>query len=189
MTQHLPPALARARLIGAGHQLAHLTNLIVVAYRELAKNQSGIPSGGDGAHGKGDHADPTGAMATGRPDPARAAFDELDRLVRRIAADISDALRIARQWQPPRGQWRDALATEAAQALADDPWCESCLRVGSMSPTRTPGSRLCRWCEDTLRALGRRGQIPTWLVERHAQGRRITEDDLTRARSQMRKGA
>lgn len=199
MTQHLSPTTAALRLRQAVHDLTELAALITVAYRELAKNQPGIASGGDGAHGKGGHADPTGTMAISPgKDPARARLDELDHLVRTIAGSrperpgaISEALRIARQWQPPRGQWRDALATEAAAKLGvdDRPGCRCCAQLNRYEPTREGGT-LCDWCDRWVRDIAGSTTtswlLPRWFVERHAQGRRITTRDRANAEAEWR---
>lgn len=152
------------------------------SWANLEANQPGYPNSGEGRMTSAYHSDPAGDLATatldGNPDEARRARDHLDQLLVRIARDITDAHRIVCQWQPPNDAIRKHLTAEAA-AHESDTWCTSCSRVGSLSPRRHNGGQLCRWCEDTARALNAQ-QPPVSLVEKHAQGRRITQADLER---------
>lgn len=152
--------------------------------RTLAELQPGYPTGGGGPGRRNDVSDPTGELATGGAagDPVRQAYDELETALAQAAAALLRAQTVVRAWRPPAGQWRDSLTDQATAALANsnDPWCQSCLRVARFVPPRTQGSRLCRWCGDMARAC-ERDVPPLQLVERHAQGRRITDADVRRA--------
>lgn len=152
--------------------------------RTLAELQPGFPSGGNGPGRRNDVSDPTGELATGGAagDPVRRAQDELEQALAQAAGALLRAQAIVRTWRPPAGRWRDSLTDQASAALANsnDPWCQSCLRVNRFVPPRTEGSRLCRWCSDMARTCGRE-LPPLQLVERHAQGRRITDADIRRA--------
>lgn len=150
----------------------------------LSELQPGYPSGGAGPGRRNDVADPTGQLATGgaAADPVRQAQDELELALAQAAGALMRARALVRTWRPPSDQWRDSLTDQATAALANtnDPWCQSCLRVTRFVPPRTQGSRLCRWCSDMARTCGR-DLPPLQLVERHAQGRRITDHDIERA--------
>ena len=152
--------------------------------RTLAELQPGYPTGGAGPGRRNDVSDPTGQLATGgaAADPVRQAQDELDLALAQAAGALMRARALVRTWRPPAGQWRDSLTDQATAALANnnDPWCQSCLRAARFVPPRTQGSRLCRWCSDMARTCGR-DLPPLQLVERHAQGRRITDKDIERA--------
>ena len=175
-------------LLAAHAELTRLCRDITRAIDTLDECQPGYPSGGtDGPGGLGSHSDRTGDLAArtldGHPDQARRDRDDLDHLTRRIAGDVRDASDIARRWLPPSTKWRDALATEAATSThADDAWCTSCLRVGSLTPRRSGGGTLCRWCQDVGREVG--GELPIWLVEKRRQGGRVTQADIDRARQE-----
>ena len=152
--------------------------------RTLSELQPGYPTGGAGSGSRNDVSDPTGELATGgaAADPVRQAQDELERALAQAAGALLRAQAVVRAWRPPAGRWRDSLTDQATAALANsnDPWCQSCLRVNRFVPPRTQGSRLCRWCSDVARTCGR-DLPPLQLVERHAQGRRITDKDIERA--------
>jgi len=158
--------------------------LLPLVLRTLSELQPGYPTGSAGGGGRNDVADPTGELATGRAaaDPVRQAQDELDLALAQAAGALMRAQAVLRAWRPPAGRWRDSLTDQATAALANanDPWCQSCLRANRFVPPRTQGSRLCRWCSDMARTCGR-DLPPLQLVERHAQGRRITDGDIRRA--------
>lgn len=175
----------RHTLIAANNLLTELIQHIGLAIDTLDECQPGYPTGGnDGPSGRGGHSDRTGDLATRtHPDIARQARDALDHLTNRITNDIRDLDALTRRWTPPSSKWRDALATEAA-TTHEDTWCTSCIRVGSLTPTRTPGSRLCRWCEDMTRELT--NTPPEWLVEKRRQGGRINSIDIAKAKRDAR---
>jgi hypothetical protein len=184
VTQHLSPALARRKLEAAAVVLGELTDDVEAAIALLVDSQPGYPSGDGGPRGKGAVSDRTGSLAVAPPDAARSDLDWLCRLLDRACADLADAARIAHRWQPPSPRWREVLATEAAADLGNDGACTSHLRVQKVVPPRTAGSQLCRWCEDMKRDLG--GMPPTWLVDRHDQGRRLSTLDVAKARREVR---
>jgi len=184
---HVPLNKHRAQLAASASLLRLVAERLPTAWQLLQECQPGYPSGGDGANGKGSVSDRTGNLATTeRPDLARRDLDDLDRLLQRLAVVVVDVSDIVRRWQPPSAQWRDALSTEAASSFRDDD-CRSCLRVGVHSPRRAEGGDLCRWCADWKRALGRAGDLPVWFVELHAQGKRVTDAHVMRAKAEMRK--
>ena len=156
---------------------------LVACLKLLADLQPGYPSGTTGPGQRNAVSDPVGELATGRAatDPARKALDELGSDLHKAEQLMAHAMRIVNAWQPPTGRWRGNLADKAANELANsnDPWCKSCLRVGVLTPPRTTGGNLCRWCQDMARATNLE-LPPKALVEKHAQGRRITDRDVRR---------
>lgn len=196
-------------------RIARIRDHIADTYRELPTAwqllhdaQPGYPTGGnDGPRGRGGHSDRTATLATTtRPDAAQRALDELatqlDRLHRHANAAATTsgpdqtrhvtacsqaaarALAATHAWQPPTRRWRQALATEAARHAPPD-GCRSHARVGTWEP-RQRGD-LCAWCHGVKQAIGRRGDLPIWLVDKRASGRRIVQSDIARARTEMRK--
>lgn len=131
-------------------------------------------SGGGGGSSKGSHSDPTGRLVERHTEPwgvDRAAADKqrADRLVRELADLVKD-------WAPSN----KATAHMATQASDSCPpgSCESCHRDGGhRTPARTTGSRMCKWCENWARELSV-DMPPLMLVERHHQGRKITDKDV-----------
>ena len=158
-----------------------------VAWQLLHDAQPGYPSGGDDVRSSSGISDRTGRLATAEvADFARRDLDDLDRLLSRIADDVVFVADIVRRWQPPSAKWREALSTEAAKNFVAKE-CRSCLRVGHHSyDLRSPGSLLCRWCEDWKRELGRKGDLPLWFVQIHANGRRPNSKEVQRARAEMK---
>lgn len=175
---------ARRDATACVHLAVDVERHLPLVLRTLADLQPGYPTGGAGPGQRNQVADPTGELATGGAagDPARQALDELEDTLAQAAACLLRAQTLVRAWRPPAGRWRDSLTDQATAALANsnDPWCQSCLRVSRFVPPRTQGSRLCRWCADMARTCGR-DLPPLQLVERHAQGRRITDADIRRA--------
>lgn len=184
---HAPLSKHRAQLAASVALLGSIADRLPVAWQLLQDAQPGYPAGGGGGSGgKGTVSDRTGNLATTeRPDVARRDLDDLDRLLQRLAVVVVDCADIVRRWQPPSAAWREALSTEAAASFRDTD-CRSCLRAGVHSPRREEGGDLCRWCADWKRELGRAGDLPVWFVELHAQGRRITEVHVARAKQEMR---
>lgn len=172
-------AQIRNDLAHARHLLAVVDLSIAIALRQLADAQPGYPTGGDGTRTSGTISDRTGHLATGGAahDPARRARDNLADLAHRIADDMNDLHRIVQAWRPPTHKWRHHLATETDHV--PDLGCVSCRRTGTYEPRRSEGGDLCRWCQDIARLLGKR-LPPIELVERHHQGKRITDADLRR---------
>lgn len=172
-------AQIRNDLANAHHLLTLIDLSVAVALRQLADAQPGYPSGGDGTRSGGTVSDRTGNLACGgaAADPARRARDAVADLAHRIAADMADLHRIVQAWRPPTEKWRHHLATETDHV--PDLGCVSCRRIGTYEPRRSEGGELCRWCQDIARHLGKR-LPPLELVERHAQGKRITDADLRR---------
>lgn len=68
------------------------------------------------------------------------------------------------------------LATKANDVCPSG-CCESCWRVGTRSPTKNPGGAMCRWCGDMARGL-ELDMPPVLLVEKHAQGKQVTDRDV-----------
>lgn len=192
-TTHSPLTLHQTRLAAATHLLARLATQLATAWTCLHDYQPGYPGTGNGPTTKSGHSDRTGTLATrnlsGTPDQTRVDLDNLNHLLTRITRDILDATDIVTRYSPPTQTLRRVLATDAAADLnrrSTDTWCTSCIRVGSMAPQRKEGGTLCRWCSDLSRALGG-ATPPKNLVERHAQGRRITEQDITKAKQDIAK--
>ena len=160
------------------------------AVASLHDNQPGIRSASDGPSGRGWHSDPAGDLAVDqldghRPDPARAALDEVSALF----ATVDDATirldHLLRNWAGPSTKWRDALATEAAAKLNDEHnWCRSHSRAGVMEPAEYANGAQCRWCKDYSRDLG--ADPPVWMIEKHDRGKRITTADMTRAKREAK---
>lgn len=179
----------RARLDLMAALLAVTTAKLPQSWANLQNAQPGYPTGSNGP-GSGGPSDRTGTLAVnaadGHPDPARAALDDLDGHLRQAWHHLAAAQRITVAWADPPPKWRQALTTEAAQTFRDSD-CRLHLAVGCHTPRRPEGGDLCRWCADTKRAIGRAGDLPSWLVDKNARGQRISQTDIERARSQMRK--
>ena len=188
-----PPALHHRRLTTAETLLVASLPKLCGTFNVLEQAQPGYPSGGDnGRSVKGDHSDRTGDMASRRLDdgvePCTRDLNELDAACARIAKDVTLVADIIRRWPArPNPDWAKALRDEAAASLntSTDRWCASHLAVGSMEPTRTGGSRLCRWCEDLARTL-KVSEPPAELVEKLARGQRITTGDVDKARKALK---
>lgn len=185
-----PPRLHHARLTAATHLLTAALPRLTEALTNLADAQPGYHTGGNtggntGSTTTGGHTDRTATLAIAPTDPATHDLHTAHTLATRIATDTLALTDIIRRWANPTTTWRNSLATEAARTHTDTT-CRSCLRIGVMTPRRPEGGDLCRWCADTRRAIDRPGDIPTWLLELHHQGRRITTRDITNARNQMR---
>lgn len=97
---------------------------------------------------------------------------DLERTVARLA-DLVDRL-------APSNKAADHLASQASDACPPG-CCESCFRDGGhRTPSRTPGSKLCKWCQNWCYELG--GDMPPlMLVQRHNRGQRITDRDIRTA--------
>lgn len=179
-TKPMSPKFALARHRTTMQLMALIDPKLAKAVDMLADSQPGYPSAGDGMSSGGGHSDPTATLALA-PDQARTDQDRLNMLVARIARDVKELDNVVRCWQPPGAKWREVLETDAASRLNDDgSWCETHRRANNLERTRRDGGRQCRWCEDVTRDLG--FDPPLWLVEKRIQGRKITNQDLARAK-------
>lgn len=173
----------------------------IAAVRARLEEMMGTIPSSSGGGGKGGHSDRTGSLAFRQrinpndpdyghlADVARRDADELDQLelrfiyrsnrnmpVDRIVQQIEA---IVRRWEPLTEAQADGLRTKGDDSGSG--WCQSHWRVGSHEPPRTPGSTLCRWCEDWVRALTNPNgewrldleMPPVNMVTLHAQGRRV----------------
>ena len=105
-------------------------------------------------------------------DTHGALHADLERTIRHLA-DLVDRL-------APNTKAQSHLASQATDTGCPEGWCESCWRDNHHhSPTRSPGGRMCRWCEDAARHLGV-DLPPLTLVAKHNRGQRITDRDLRR---------
>lgn len=173
---------------------------VAIVRARLAEMTGEMPST-EGGGGKGSHSDRTGSLAFRQQispehpdlghlaDIARRDADELDRLEllviyrgnRRlpVANLLADIDRILTRWQPLTDTQAEGLRTKGDDSGAG--WCQSHWRVGSQEPPRTAGSRMCRWCEDWVRALTDPDgdwaldldMPPVNMVRLRAQGRRV----------------
>lgn len=185
MTSLIPPGRAHSQAQAWSPLLKRIQRNIAAAVRSIHDNQPGYPSQSDSRGGKGGHSDPTSNLAFA-DDPAREAGEEVTALVGRITTDLQRLEKLASNWSGPSDRYREVLATDAAAKLDDEgSWCQAHQRAGSLERTRRDNGRLCRWCEDVRRDIG--GDPPVWLVEKRAQGRKITEADVARAKRE-RKG-
>lgn len=132
----------------------------------------GYPSGGtSSSSGSGDR---TGTLATrhAESDPHGALRRDLEKWVR-DGANLIDRL-------APSNAAADHLATKASDACPPG-CCESCFRDGGhRSPTKNPGGKMCKWCQDYARELNM-DMPPVMLVLRHNRGQRITDKDIRTA--------
>lgn len=142
-------------------------------------------TGGYLAHWHDEHA-PTASThperhALGGHDEAARDIDALIKALTGASTRMLTARRIAEKWGVTR------IGAKVTTNPRDDLWCTSCLRVNNPEPRRKQGGQLCEWCSKTLRhlnairaELGRPAvtALPIPAVEKHAQGRRITETDL-----------
>lgn len=153
------------------------------AIRNSALFLDGYPAGGSGGgistesggrtetlglkHAYGHEVKEDGPMS-GPDDKHGALRRRIERWVRE-GADLCDHL-------APSNRAQSHMQTLASDACPSG-CCESCWRVGTKTPTRNPGGRLCRWCGDMARTLDM-DDPPRMLVEKHAQGRVITDRDV-----------
>lgn len=123
----------------------------------------GVSGGGTGEWG------PTVTIAlTLAQDEAVRDSRRLDKLMLLMAArcrhaqpitqQLSEVIDICDRWAPTAK--RKTALEDNLRAAANDQLntvkhndCQSCIRAGAREPARTEGSRLCRWCEDWVRAL------------------------------------
>ena len=77
-----------------------------------------------------------------------------------------------REFEPPSDHQADGLRVHGDDSGAG--WCQSHWRVGSTQPPRTGGSKLCRICEEWVRAMRSAGHDvefpPREAVDGHARG-------------------
>lgn len=114
------------------------------------------------------------ASNTGGPDPGQTD------LARQADHDRQTLIRTIRDLDTASRTIRSILNEWAPQPLTStlDLWCENCSRHGINEPRAGDGSRNCRWCNDVHRAYD---CWPTGkLVNLHAKGRRITEQEYRR---------
>lgn len=132
--------------------------------------RDGYPASSGGAGGSGEsRTQRIAERHVDKGDPHGALHREMERVVERLA-DLVDRL-------APSNAAADHLASKASDACPAGR-CESCFRDGGhLSPTRTAGSRMCRWCEETARTLAL-DLPPLMLVQRHNRGQRITDRDV-----------
>lgn len=187
MTQPITPGRGYVLATAFAKRALRIARHASPAIRALHDAQPGIRSTGDGPSGRGGHSDPTGDMATtGHPDPARAVLEEVTALFATLDTASARLDHLLRNWAGPSQKWRKALATEAAEHLGDDRgWCIDCRSAGTMTPARTENAARCRWHEDIHRDLG--APAPQWLTDRHLQGRRISTEDIARAKRERKK--
>jgi hypothetical protein len=121
------------------------------------------------AHAYGNEKE-NGAM-TGPNDAHGATRRQLERCIDQLA-DLVDQL-------APSNKAADHLRTSASDACPDG-CCQPCWRTGTRTPTKNPGGRMCRWCNDTARALDM-DEPPHVLVDKHTRGVRITDRDVRMA--------
>lgn len=186
MTKAIPPGRAHTLARAFEIRITRIRRHTNPAIRALHDNQPGYPSTNtDGGRGGGGHSDPTGNLAFA-PDPARATLDEVSTLFDTIDQATIRLDHLLRNWAGPSKKWQDALASEAAEHLGDDRgWCIDCRSAGTMTPARTENAARCRWHEDIHRDLG--VPAPQWLTDRHLQGRRISTEDIARAKRERKK--
>lgn len=138
---------------------------------KLSEMTGEMPSS-DGGGGKGGHSDRVASLAfrhTIHPDDDMRG-EHSDVATRELAqiSELEQAImvRARRGGNPALLLFRLDLAlrrceltdrqAEGLRVRADDSgagWCQSHYRVNAQVPPRTPGGRLCRWCEDWVRAL------------------------------------
>lgn len=186
MTQPISPGRAHTLTRVVEKRAVRMARHANRALRSLHDAQPGFRSGGDGQPtGRGGHSDPTADLAF-NPDPARAALEEVTQLFATLDAVTVRLDHLLRNWAGPSKKWQDALASEAAEHLGDDRgWCIDCRSAGTMTPARTENAARCRWHEDIHRDLG--APAPRWLTDRHLQGRRISTEDIARAKRERKK--
>lgn len=145
------------------------------AIRNSATWLDGYPDGGPGGGG-GFGGDPVGELAASHVDRGQDRAAEVRRQVERhIVALVALVDELA-----PSSGGREVIASKASDATPHG-CCESCWRVGERVETRRTGGRLCRWCEDLARELGR--EVP-WesLVRMRHNGQRIHQHHIDRAK-------
>ena len=139
------------------------------ARQRMIDNLPGYPSAGDvssrNIDTEGGRTAALALRATMATDPAVRDLAALDRLCpdgttrqlerfheagARITRAVSELHELCNRWAPTE-QMVDGLRTAGNDS--GDGWCKSHWRVGSTEPPRTPGSTLCRWCEDWTRRL------------------------------------
>jgi hypothetical protein len=130
------------------------------------------------------HADPTGTVAAELADGA-GARDVFDRDYRRVTAELE---RVTERLERLANS-AAALHDPRVDAVGDDIWCVSCTRVKHLAPRRAAGGDRCDWCYTTLRVLNKARSskglaelkdLPARAIRHHAEGKRVTEDDLHR---------
>ena len=152
--------------------LSDLARRLPAAREAIDRHIGNIPSAAGSTRASGT-SDRTGSMAckllsSVDADVAWRDDKELDRLERivihqartgqAITRTLDSMLVIVNRWNPePK---RKRMLDEGLRAASDDRLnvtthnnCQSHLRIGAIVAARTEGSRLCRWCEDWVRAL------------------------------------
>lgn len=128
--------------------------------------------------------DPVGEAAV-RPDFAANDLAQIVRRAERFVQDVGHLLGLA-----------EAYPVHAAELDKPEPddevgtvWCRCCWKVDKrcepiaiQEKTGRPYyAGLCRWCGRTRAALG--FDPPTWMVEKHLEGERVTPGDHELARA------
>lgn len=136
------------------------------ARQRMIDNLPGYGNGSDGpSTGHGDRTLSLALKHTMSTDPAVRDLARLDRLCpdgttrqlerfheagAKITRAVSELHELCNRWAPT-DRMVDGLRTAGNDS--GDGWCKSHWRVGSTEPPRTPGSTMCRWCEDWTRKL------------------------------------
>ena len=141
--------------------------------QRLDEQMGNMPSS-EGGGGKGGHSDRTGGLAFRhlihpddekrgeQADIARRERDRIDGLQRAIVRSaklgLSTAEDVARLDQILRRNDLSEKQLERLRSKGDNSgagWCQSHIRepLLAQEAPRTPGSAMCRWCDDWVRAL------------------------------------
>lgn len=169
-------SLARTRT-----DLDNASERLAEAIRLVMDTRPGIPGAqsfdGPNITSGGDTSSPTERCAL-NPDRTRPQITQLDKVLRRLAADALWLLRFTEANSPHAPSQKDQAKVAAANTDNPDDWCTHHRTFGHMEPTHrtsTVGGNLtvpmplCRWCYDHVRTEGR---LPTAdRMERLARGR------------------
>jgi hypothetical protein len=179
-----------------------VTRRRVAVVRARLEQMTGEMPSTEGGGGKGSHSDRTGNLAfrhtlapsDPRVDIALRDMIEMDRLVQRITARMERQLPFGRDlaalevilatWEPLNERQVDGLRSKGDDSGAG--WCQSHWARGATRPPRSPGGRLCQFCENWLRVLndpeGEWGLalevLPQSMIDRNALKKHVTERDL-----------
>jgi hypothetical protein len=182
-TDNTTPRLT-AELIARHARLETMIARVPIVVRRLDMEQPGFPTGHTGSPSSQD-----GPDRWQTSDPAYQATKALLKGVQAVCREVDDLDRLLANWSM-------AVKPSSVRDSTSSEHCVSCIRIGSVSP-RYRTSDLCRWCAGTLKAVNdRRGELglpdvpelPTVLVHKHAQGRRLTLGDIDHAARHQPKG-
>lgn len=175
-TDNTTPRLTK-ELIARHARLETMIARVPIVVRRLDMEQPGFPTGHTSSGIAQD-----GPDRWQTSDPAYQAAKALHGLHKRLCDAVDEYDRLL-------ANWAVAVKPSSVRDSTSSEHCVSCIRIGSVSP-RYRSSDLCRWCAGTLKAVNdRRGELglpdvpelPTVLVHKHAQGRRLTLGDIDHA--------